>query len=123
MWQADLVVTEGYVLDHPVYVADINGSPVAFVALDMRAGREEVDHLWVLPQSMGRGTGRRLLERALAHCRDAGVESLRVLSDPHAMGFYRKLGAVYEGEVPSIPAPRTIPLFRVDIDNFTTART
>ena len=123
LWRRDLVVTDGYMHDHPVYVAVIDRSPVGFVALDMRAGSEEVDHLWVLPRWMGRGIGRRLMERALAHCRYAGVESLRVLSDPHAAEFYRRLGAVYEGEAPSRPAPRTIPQFRVDINRFTTART
>lgn len=114
LWQQDLVVTERYIQSNPVYVGQAGDKPVGFVGLDMRPRREEVDHLWVLPQWMGRGIGRRLMQRALAYCGDAGVGSLRVTSDPHATEFYLGLGAVYEGEVPSSPVPRTIPLLRFD---------
>jgi GNAT superfamily N-acetyltransferase len=116
LWQQDLVVTERYIQTNPVYVAEAGDEPIGFVGLDMCPQREEVDHMWVLPQWMGKGIGRRLMQHALTYCGDAGVGSLRVTSDPHVTKFYSGLGAVYEGEVPSSPAPRTIPLLRFDID-------
>lgn len=116
MWQRDLTVSARYILDNPVYIAEGEGAPVGFVALDLHPGREEVDHLWVLPRWMGKGIGRRLMEHALAHCDTEGVESLRVVSDPHAKEFYRGMGAVYDGEFPSSPSPRTIPVLRFDIN-------
>lgn len=116
LWQQDLAVSARYILVNPVYIAEAEGKPVGFVALDLKPGREEVDHLWVLPRWMGKGIGRRLLERALEHCLTEGVETLRVLSDPHAKEFYRSMGAVYEGDFPSYPAPRTIPVLRFEIN-------
>jgi predicted N-acetyltransferase YhbS len=63
-----------------------------------------------MPRAMGRGIGSRLLAATLAECRAAGAARVRVVSDPHAAGFYRRHGARPVGEVPSTPAPRRLPL-------------
>jgi hypothetical protein len=48
----------------------------------------------------------------LAAARAAGFETVRIVSDPHAAGFYAKMGASHVGEVPSCVIPgRLLPLF------------
>jgi len=60
---------------------------------------------------MGRGAGRALFDAALAWTRARGRRRLMIAADPNAVGFYRRLGAVEAGTVPSGAIPgRTLPL-------------
>lgn len=46
----------------------------------------------------------------------AGMAALSVDADPHAEGFYLRMGAVRRGEAPSRSVPgRTLPLMAVDV--------
>lgn len=109
-WRDELTVTPAAMTRDRYRVADIAGRIVGFAAVSAGAGNAELEHLWVEPGAMGRGVGRRLLEDALAGCAAAGARRLRVVSDPHAAAFYRRLGGVPVGDVPSTPAPRRLPL-------------
>lgn len=61
----------------------------------------ELFAIYALPQTHGRGVGRRLWDAALAHARGAGADSLClwVLRDnPAARGFYAHMGATVDDE-------------------------
>ncbi len=62
------------------------------------------------------GVGKALLRHALRTARENGALGLEVASDPHAEGFYRKLGARRIGVVPSHPEGRKLPLLRIPAD-------
>ena len=103
-----------------VLVADVDdvARGVIAVSWDAAARAGEIEHLWVDPEVHGTGLGRALVDEAAAHAQRAGVESLRIESDPGARAFYEHLGAVYEGE---IPAPvrgvaRTLPVLRLHLE-------
>ena len=57
-----------------------------------------LEHLWVQPDSMGKGVGRALLQHAQGQAKTA----LLIDSDPHAEAFYIACGA---RRVARIPAP------------------
>jgi GNAT superfamily N-acetyltransferase len=75
--------------DGRVFVAEQDGDVVGFVAVLAREAFTEPDDppgayalvsdLVVLPAHRGRGLGRRLLQRAEAHAREAGATELRVV--------------------------------------------
>jgi GNAT superfamily N-acetyltransferase len=119
-WKADLTVSQDYILNHPVFAIRLDGRPAAFYALaPFRSGpfTWELDHLWVAPRVMGRGWGRALVDHAMDQARRLGAAHLRILSDPHAEAFYRRLGAV---PVRMIPAPvagedRWLPELRLSL--------
>ena len=100
-WSDRLTVTPGYVGSTPTYAAVRDGRMTGFVALILRDKEAYVDHLWVLPSEMGRGTGRLLFEFAENLARAAGAVRLKVESDPHAEGFYAHMGAIRYGQVPA----------------------
>ena len=110
LWRDDLTVTPQYIDDNVVFVAEAAGTAIGFAALDMGDGDAEVDHLWVMPEHMGKGVGRQLMQNALRYCRAKAVDSLCVVADPNAREFYSKLGAVYQGQIDSIPQSRKLPL-------------
>ena len=89
---------------------------MGFYALSGAAPVMELEHCWVLPARIGRGVGARLLAHATATCRAARASTLRIASDPFAVGFYRALGARPVGTVPSTPRGRTLPLLLLRVD-------
>jgi GNAT superfamily N-acetyltransferase len=80
-------------------------------------GDVDLMHLFVEPAAIGRGIGRALFAAALAWVRAQGRTRLLIASDPHAAGFYRRLGAVEAGTVPSDAVPgRDLPLLIYALD-------
>ena len=80
---------------------------------------EDVDlmHLFVEPAALGRGIGRALFARAVAWTRAQGRRTLLIASDPNAVGFYRRLGAVDAGWIASEAIPgRMLPLLKYAVD-------
>ena len=113
LWKDELTITDAYVRTHVVCCAERSGTVVGFYSLAEVAEGLELDFLYVSPDYMGQGIGRALLEHATAEARERGSESLRIVSDPHAEGFYTKHGALRVGMVPSKPEGREIPVLQL----------
>lgn len=117
-WVDELTFTPEYIDSHWVTVAEQPGQEprvVGVCSLDEAGAKLEIAGMWVCPQAQGLGVGRRLLEAALGHCRERGVAVLRLLSDPHAQGFYAHLGAVLIGFERGSPTGRLLPLMHFNV--------
>jgi GNAT superfamily N-acetyltransferase len=110
LWNSQLTVSPEFVRDQPVWVAVEHGRPIGFCAIVAGGEEWEIGHLWVHPEWIGRGIGRTLFERAVAEAASAGATAVRVVSDPHAKGFYLHMGARHVGEEDSVPEGRRLPL-------------
>ncbi|HET7535553.1 MAG TPA: GNAT family N-acetyltransferase [Candidatus Didemnitutus sp.] len=111
-WRLALTITPEYVAANPCFAAKCDGLLVGFGALRFAIDGAWIDHMWVLPQAMGRGIGRQLFEACEAEARRSGAKLLKIESDPNSVGFYQRMGAV---EVSRIPPPisdadRELPL-------------
>lgn len=113
MWSADLTVTVETLDRFAVYVARCDGIVAGFYALSQEGDEIELEHMWVEPHAMGAGIGALLFAHALDTSRTLGGSHLLIASDPHAEGFYLRMGAQRVGEVASTPAGRSLPLLRV----------
>lgn len=79
--------------DEGVFVAEVEGSVMGFAAILPREnGDFDLDALFVEPNAWRQGIGRALVEHCAAAARDAGAESLHVVGNPHAEGFYSACG-------------------------------
>lgn len=112
-WRDELTFTRDKLASWDVFCA-LEGGEVLGVGALSCDGEAEVEGLWVWPAAMGRGIGRLLLRRLVAQARTRGMAQLRVVSDPNALGFYRRNGAHVVGSLPSTPAGRTLPLCYLD---------
>lgn len=110
LWDSQLTVSPEFVRDQVVWVAVVGGRPVGFYALVAGDHEWEIEHLWVRPEWIGRGIGRALFEHAVAEAAPTGATALRVVSDPHAEGFYLHMGARHVGEEDSVPEGRRLPV-------------
>lgn len=70
-----------------------DGAIAGFITrLDLNPGTVEVEDLFVDPERMRQGVGRRLLEDLVADARRRGVTSVEVTANPGAVPFYRHTG-------------------------------
>jgi GNAT superfamily N-acetyltransferase len=82
-----------------VRVATAEGVLVGFASARRVDDTFELDDLFVDPDWMGRGIGRRLVLDAAGLARAVGVDRIDVDANPHALDFYRRVGFERDGEV------------------------
>jgi ribosomal protein S18 acetylase RimI-like enzyme len=114
LWRAELTIRPEYLREHTTFVAAEDGVPVGMCVFEKHGeGECSLEHVWIAPDRHGRGVGRTLVTLALREAATAHMTRMRVVSDPHAEGFYAHLGASRLGDVPS-PMPgapdRTLPV-------------
>jgi GNAT superfamily N-acetyltransferase len=84
------------VLEHEtVFVAEVEGAPAGYVALEREEEAVRVDQLFVSPEHEAEGVGRQLIEFAEGYAIWQGATSLRVVvqaDDDRAVTFYRGRG-------------------------------
>ena len=95
-----------------VFVAETNGQLVGWTALSGGKRKWEVEHLWVLPEVMGKGIGKGLFRLALEECCQVG-DLIRVESDPNAVGFYQAMDFEIVGVIGSVPEGRQLPVLEM----------
>jgi GNAT superfamily N-acetyltransferase len=105
----------------PHYVAEsAAGTPrriLGFYGFEPAQGGVGLDYLFVEPEAIGRGVGTALWRHAVQTARALGHRSLVVVADPHAEGFYRRMGAVPVGAQPSDLEPgRLLPVLRFSLE-------
>ena len=95
------------------HVAEADGVLLGFFTLcpAEEGAALELQHLFVDPDRLARGTGTRLFQKACAVAVSLDETRLVIMSDPNAAGFYQKLGCTLEREIPSSIPGRTIPYF------------
>ena len=99
------------VVTRRIVVAHSSSGIVGFYSIDGQPPSGELGNLWIIPERIGTGLGRRLWHHAVASATEAGYTSLLIEADPNAVGFYEAMGADRIGEVPSGSVPgRTLPL-------------
>jgi predicted N-acetyltransferase YhbS len=114
----ELTVSEHRSANEPVFVAEDGQQLLGFYSLDRLDEKAwELGHLFVEPSAIGRGIGRALFDHALSSTRKLGGARLIVQGDPHAEGFYLKMGAQRLGSRPSQSiVGRQLPRFEVLIN-------
>jgi GNAT superfamily N-acetyltransferase len=112
----ELTVAAHEVARRRATVADRDGHILGFTTLEGEPPTGVLGMMFVEPQAIGQGIGRLLFERTIAAGRDLGFTQLTIDADPNAEPFYRAMGAVRVGSVPSGSiAGRVLPQMVVTI--------
>jgi GNAT superfamily N-acetyltransferase len=112
----ELTVRPAQIEARQVTVAEIDGAVAGFSVVTGTPPLGEVDKLFVAPEQIGAGVGVALFAALRSAAVDAGFSRLRIESDPNAVGFYERQGAVVVGDTPSVSIPgRTLPLLELDL--------
>jgi GNAT superfamily N-acetyltransferase len=98
-------------------VLDTHNKLIAFVSIVVGSARVVLDNLWVTPELIGKGIGRRACEHVFRLARQREWTELWVTPDPPAERFYVKAGFSDTGErVPSrVPGGPIFSTYRIDL--------
>ncbi|MER5700259.1 GNAT family N-acetyltransferase [Streptomyces mirabilis] len=97
----ELTVAANEVTRRRAMVADRDGHILGFTTLEGEPPTGVLGMMFVDPRAIGQGIGRLLFEHTIAAGRDLGFTQLTIDADPNAEPFYRAMGAVRVGNVPS----------------------
>lgn len=111
MWKDDLLISKEYIEGNYVYKLLYGNEIIAFIAIEEDADCFQITHLWVSPEYMGKGVGKKLLNEVVLKVVKPGVQII-VESDPNAEEFYKKQGFVTFDRRESTPQGRFLPLMR-----------
>ena len=118
LWAPLLTITPEFIDTHETYVAWMDEKPVGFCALSIENEKASVEHLWVLPEYMGKGVGSELFTHMISRCKKLEISTLEIESDPNAQGFYERIGANKVGEaIGEVDGqPRALPILEIKIE-------
>jgi GNAT superfamily N-acetyltransferase len=95
-----LVMTDEGISEGRTCVATWTGNQIVGFATTLHVGHAlELEDLFVDPDWMRRGVGRRLLLDVVALAGREEVQRIEVTANPHAMAFYETVGFVRDGAV------------------------
>ncbi len=112
-WTEDLTLTERDLQAQEVLVLELQSKIIGFCSIIDQGDHYEVMHLWILPEFIGKGYGKRLLKEMLSKL-DLNKRSIWVTADPNAVLFYKKQGFRTFDKVESYPKGRYLPLMKMD---------
>ena len=92
-WESDLTISVDFIRDNHVYVAEEDGEIQGFYALSIVDDKAELEHMWVRPDRIGSGVGKDLFLDAMERAAALNVNTVEILADPNAAGFYKHMGA------------------------------
>jgi len=115
IWKPELTFSPDYFEKNESWVAEVEETPIAFSTLQEKEGNAWLENLWVSPEFIGQGVGKRLFLQALEESRQRSYRTLRLEADPHALGFYEKMGMHKIGERYSEMEgqPRILPIMEM----------
>ncbi len=115
----ELVVTQARIMDtqRDYFVCEVDGVIVGYFAMrPISEFERDLEALFVEPQNIGFGLGRRLLEKAKEVASKRGAKILRIQSDPNAASFYAAQGAIHTGNTESGSiSGRFLPEFKIEL--------
>lgn len=117
IWRPQLTFTPEYFEESESWMATVEGKPVGFYTRRDKNGTAWIEDLWVQPEYIGKGFGKALFLHAVEHARERGYKALQLEADPHAVGFYEKMGMHKIGERhTSVDSqPRVLPIMEMDV--------
>jgi predicted N-acetyltransferase YhbS len=116
----DMTIAPEMLEEATAFVAEDGAGEVAgFYVLAVEEEDEEevptLRDLWVEPRAIGTGLGAALWRHMIDQARLLGYRTVRIVSEPNAEGFYRKMGARRVGEIASrVVEGRMLPLMEVE---------
>ena len=114
-FDAGFNVTEDFIRCNPVYAAGDRGCPAAFWGIRQDRDAWELEYFYVAEERLGRGLGKQMWEHMIGWCGKQGIGRIQFVTSPQAVGFYRKMGAVQDGETRSPVDGRPVPRFVYDV--------
>jgi GNAT superfamily N-acetyltransferase len=108
--RSEITLTPAHLRSPGMQVAELDGRVIGVVEVTSTGKDAELAKLFVEPAKLRMGAGRTLFEWAKAAASGLGASVLTIDADPGAADYYRRMGAIDDGVVPSGSIPgRLLP--------------
>ena len=116
-WREDLTVTSTMILNCTVFKCMVDAKIVGFYVLNppKETATIVLEMLFVLPNFIGKGIGKQLLQHSFKKALKLNVKTMTLLADPNAVSFYKKQGFVSIDKKESTIVGRFLPVMKKDL--------
>ena len=115
-WVDDLTVSENLILETHTFNFLVDNKIVGFYILNQPQNNNcELEMLFVLPNFIGKGIGKQLLQHAFKKAKNLKVKTVTLLADPNAVAFYTSQGFKTIDKKESSIAGRFLPIMQKDL--------
>lgn len=112
----ELEVSVAQIESLPFFVSEGPDGITGFYGLKLTDSYLELEYLFVRPDHIGSGTGRRLFDHMLRTAAQFDRPGVAIRSDPNAVAFYEHMGAEHIGRIPTKnPFEPSLPLLYVPL--------
>jgi GNAT superfamily N-acetyltransferase len=98
VWKPQFNFPPSYFEEYESWTLELDGRLIAFYTLQEKNGNAWIENMWVLPEFIGNGIGRKLFIHAVSRSREIAYSKLQLEADPNAVGFYETMGMYKIGE-------------------------
>ena len=113
-WSELLTITKSYIQDNNVYKLLSDNLTVGYYSYIYLNKKEvELDNLFVLPNYIGSGFGKLLMNDFLNRIKHTEVEKVIVESEPNAEKFYCYFGFIKIGQIETTIKDRYLPIMEL----------
>ena len=118
IWSPFLTVTQQYIENNSVYKLSIEDKIIGYYSfLNEEESIVKLDNLFVLPEFIGKGVGRLLMEHFFLSLDKINIHKIILHSEPNAEQFYAKLGFIKTGEIETSIKDRYMPLMELELNH------
>lgn len=91
-WKDELTITKEQIRKNAIYNLKIDHQIIGFYSYKQQGGNLKLDSLFVHPQFIGKGIGKRMMEDFLDRTKPIPKKRIVLEADPNAVFFYEKYG-------------------------------
>ncbi|TPG38731.1 GNAT family N-acetyltransferase [Flavobacterium pectinovorum] len=118
-WSQFLTVSKEYIETKSVYNLIVEDQIIGYYSFFHESENTiKLDNLFVLPDFIGKGFGKVLMNDFLIRLKDQSVHKVILNSEPNAEEFYSKLGFVKVGQIETSIKDRYMPIMELLIENY-----
>jgi GNAT superfamily N-acetyltransferase len=112
-WLDELTLDEDKFSKQNVLIIEFEQNLIGFASIVENNENYEILHLWILPEYIGKGFGKKLLEKTIQTFVKSDKEVI-VEADPNAEPFYQSQGFITYDKIESFPKGRFLPVMKRD---------
>ena len=112
-WKEDLKIKPEFFEKGAVFKIGLPNKIFGFCVILKHENQYEIEHLWVLPEFIGKGYGKKLLTESIKKTVKKDAEII-VTADPNAEAFYISRGFKTFDKLESFPKGRYLPIMKLD---------
>lgn len=117
IWAQFLTVSKEYIETNPVYNLVAEDQIVGYYSFFHESENTiKLDNLFVLPEFIGKGFGKVLMNDFLLRIKDQNVQKIVLNSEPNAEIFYAKFGFIKVGQIETSIKDRYLPVMDLRIN-------